>query len=153
MRISLRFKARMRKEQQVRWTALKSVPPGPEKIALLIRYAQEPLVRCGRTFTPDDQAYRRRSFTTTKGWRGNAGLGLCQACGRSGRLRSWHHVLPLCLGGSNGPKNLIRVCHECHAQIHLHLAAPVDTDDALYRLARQLVRPFDATPRLVRGAP
>jgi len=54
-------------------------------------------------------------------------------------------------GGSNGRINRVRICEECHAQIHPHLAVPAETDETLYRQAQQRLAPrFDPTPRLVR---
>jgi len=29
-----------------------------------------------------------------------------------------HHIIPLAIGGSNLPDNLITLCHECHAKAH-----------------------------------
>lgn len=42
---------------------------------------------------------------------------VCAGCGTWERL-TWHHVVPRCLGGSDGPSNLVTVCQTCHAAIH-----------------------------------
>ena len=154
VRLSLRFKKRLRKEFRSRWELLREAPPGPDRIALLIRFATEVILRNGREWrlSREQLKFRRRSFESQKNeWIGVLRPGACRACGRGERHRCWHHIILVSNGGSHGPKNRIAICEECHAQIHLHVRAPETTDDDLYRKARALLVPkFDALPRLVK---
>jgi hypothetical protein len=153
-RLSQRFTAKLRKGQNQRHQAIRGSVPGPHRIALLIEFAKHTVQFSNKTWHPEDLPVRRRRFASAKEWLHNAGCGWCRACGRQNRKLCWHHIMLLSSGGSNAPKNLIKICAECHAQIHLHLQPPSDTDDALYRAARAIkLKPFDPTPRLVRNAP
>lgn len=150
--LSLRFKRKLKSHQRDRWALLNAVNQGPAKIALLIKFATD-VEYYGHHIWRPDTSQRRRIFNADKqSWIGDAGIGHCRACGHGPRLRCWHHILPLCAGGSNSAKNRIRVCEECHAQIHMHLSAPPDTDDALYRQSRALIASGmeRLSPRLVK---
>jgi hypothetical protein len=42
----------------------------------------------------------------------------CFACLNSERWLYWHHVIQVQHGGSNTPRNLVRLCHDCHRRVH-----------------------------------
>ncbi len=44
----------------------------------------------------------------------------CRACSSSHGL-DVHHVIMRSLGGSDGPKNLVSLCRQCHASVHGHV--------------------------------
>ena len=46
----------------------------------------------------------------------------CFACG--GRSHVRHHIIQLQHGGSNKKRNIVRLCHDCHAEIHPWLKHP-----------------------------
>lgn len=41
----------------------------------------------------------------------------CVICGSAINLHC-HHIVPIGLGGSNSPKNLVTLCDYCHSLIH-----------------------------------
>lgn len=43
--------------------------------------------------------------------------GKCEVC-RKSLAYCWHHIKPLSRGGNNADYNLIKVCRECHENIH-----------------------------------
>lgn len=45
----------------------------------------------------------------------------CANCGETERPLHAHHVVPLSLGGSNSPSNLIALCEDCHESLHPHM--------------------------------
>jgi HNH endonuclease len=134
--VSLRQAKQAKREQRRRWEALRRAPMGPERIGLLIRFAA-PTPR-DRQVSIEALRRRRQGFNQMRdGWLGDAGGGQCFGCGRHWRERCWHHIKPLMVGGSNGWKNRVPICTECHAQIHPWLPVPDATNEQLYRLARQ----------------
>lgn len=46
----------------------------------------------------------------------------CFACGGNAQIR--HHIILIKHGGSNSGKNIVRLCKECHAEIHPWLKNP-----------------------------
>lgn len=40
----------------------------------------------------------------------------CANCGSTERLE-WHHMIPVALGGTAEPENMICLCHECHQDV------------------------------------
>lgn len=42
---------------------------------------------------------------------------MCACCG--GRIDRYHHIAPRHKGGSDGPENLVGLCEECHAKVHM----------------------------------
>ena len=42
----------------------------------------------------------------------------CRLCGRYTRNPVCHHIIPVRLGGTHSPNNLITLCPECHKKIH-----------------------------------
>lgn len=115
--LSLRKMKKMRAAQRERVALWKATPVGPERLRLLVDWAHIIVTELSLR----GLAERRRAFNASKDeWRGDAGEGTCAACGRIGR-RLWHHIVQLRNGGTNSPKNLVRVCWPCHAVIHPHL--------------------------------
>ena len=51
---------------------------------------------------------------TLAGLRPHQRLGVCQRCGRYGRV-TVHHIIPLSQGGTDDPDNLLTLCPACHA--------------------------------------
>lgn len=48
-------------------------------------------------------------------------LDVLEACATCGLLTDdvqTHHILPRCLGGTDYPSNLVRICADCHGLIH-----------------------------------
>lgn len=43
--------------------------------------------------------------------------GKCASCGNDDELEI-HHIVPLCLGGTNNLTNLVPLCHRCHKAAH-----------------------------------
>src|SRR5436190_608703 len=44
-----------------------------------------------------------------------------ETCRRCGTERPWlhtHHIKPRCEGGTDEPENLLRVCSNCHEDLH-----------------------------------
>ena len=50
--------------------------------------------------------------------------GLCQIC--KGNGVEVHHIRPKQYGGTNDPRNLITLCHECHVAVHHMLDGMMD---------------------------
>lgn len=48
----------------------------------------------------------------------------CFGCFTSARFLYWHHVIQVQNGGSNAPRNIVRLCHRCHRDVHPWLEAP-----------------------------
>lgn len=48
---------------------------------------------------------------------------ICFCCCTAGRRLYWHHVIQVQHGGSNAPRNLVHICHRCHAAVHPWLDA------------------------------
>jgi hypothetical protein len=112
--LSLRKMKKLRAAQRERRALWLATPVGPERLRLLVEWARISITE----MSTRGLAERRRAFNASKDeWRGDANEGLCAACGRHGR-RVWHHIVQLQNGGSNSPKNLVKVCWPCHAVIH-----------------------------------
>ena len=151
--MSMRFQKRLRKAQRARSVRLKMTPPGPLRIGLLIEFARPMRTPSGNVIATRGPVCRRRQgfLVQKRAWLGEAGVGCCSACGRPDRMRVWHHICQLQHMGSNSPRNLLKICHECHAQIHPHLTMTETVDEDLYQAARLTTqRSFDARPRLVK---
>jgi hypothetical protein len=147
---SLRLAKKTRAVMRSRYDELRSVPAGPARIRILIDAARDRVIHAGRPWQVPDRLYsarRERHNEARDSWLGRAAFGTCFACGRSAD-RIWHHVLPLNNGGTNSARNRVRVCRECHAQIHPHLPIELNTNEAIYREATRAV---ESKPRLVRN--
>jgi len=48
----------------------------------------------------------------------------CYICGRQNHL-TLHHLIPKSLGGSDAPSNLVCLCENCHAKLHLLISSLV----------------------------
>lgn len=53
----------------------------------------------------------------------------CFACHTTEKHLYWHHVIQVQHGGSNDPRNLVRVCHACHRAVHPWLPAPTTVEN------------------------
>lgn len=153
--MSLRFQKQIRAQQRQWRGQIEGCEVGPARIGLLIRFAAEKFRYNGRAkpFEQTPHTLRRRRVAHNgqrDSWLGSAGHGMCRACGRW-RDRIWHHIMPLMNGGSNNRHNRLRICEECHAQIHPHLDVPGRTNEQLYHEARRTLQP-DLRPRLVKKA-
>lgn len=42
----------------------------------------------------------------------------CLVCKEKGKRTHIHHIIPISKGGSNDKCNLVRVCYDCHCNIH-----------------------------------
>jgi len=42
----------------------------------------------------------------------------CNACGCANKALHVHHIVPLSEGGTNDPRNLVTLCHDCHLAQH-----------------------------------
>lgn len=125
MAMSVRKQKKYRAGQRERRAAFLAAPIGPERLRLLVEWARISVT----TMSDRGLAGRRIAFNASKeSWRGDAGEGTCKACGRFGQ-RVWHHIVQLQHGGTNGPKNLTKVCRPCHAVIHPHL--PMTEEDPI----------------------
>jgi 5-methylcytosine-specific restriction endonuclease McrA len=125
MALSLRKQKKMRAAQRERNAIWRSTPVGPERLRLLVEWAHIGITEMSTRGLIE----RRQAFNASKDvWRGHAGIGWCGACGREGK-RVWHHIVQLQLGGTNSPKNLVKVCWPCHAVIHPHL--PMTAEDPI----------------------
>ena len=51
-------------------------------------------------------------------WIRDAKYHFCAACGREDDLQ-YHHLVPIALGGSNTPDNIIVLCAGCHQKWHM----------------------------------
>lgn len=75
-------------------------------------------LKCGFWVSRDEVEEKRRQFQLIKSY-----LLLilpdtkCYVCDRKATDR--HHVLPLCKGGLNDPKNLVPLCKKCHKRLDL----------------------------------
>lgn len=148
--MSIRREKKRRSAQRQRMIQFSMTPEGPERVALLIQWA-----RIIVTEVSDEvlSKKRRQHESARDSWRGLAGFGRCGACGRPG-ARFWHHIVQLKNGGpSVSRRNLVRICAECHSQVHTHLAVPEMTDEGLYREANKIAAsPAKAmAPRLIRN--
>lgn len=115
--LSMRKLKKLRAAQRERDALWKATPVGPERLRLLVEWAHVSIIER----SAHGLSAVRRAFNASKDeWRGHAGAGRCGACGRIG-FRVWHHIVQLQHGGTNSPKNLVRVCLPCHAVIHPHL--------------------------------
>lgn len=125
MGLSLRKQKKLRSAQRDRRALWKATPVGPSRLRLLVDWAHVNVTEMSVRGLID----RRRAFNASKDeWRGHAGDGTCAACGRFG-ARAWHHIVQLQYGGTNSPKNLVRVCRPCHAVIHPHM--PMTAEDPI----------------------
>jgi hypothetical protein len=125
MSLSLRKLKKLRAAQRERTARWKATSVGPERLGLLVEWAHVIITEMSARGLAD----RRRAFNASKDeWRGDAGEGWCAACGQRGP-RVWHHIVQLQYGGTNSPKNLVRVCRPCHAVIHPHL--PMTEEDPI----------------------
>jgi 5-methylcytosine-specific restriction endonuclease McrA len=123
--MSLRKLKKHRAAQRSRHAEWKATPYGPDRLRLLVEWARVSL----RGRSASDLSVIRRAFNASKDqWRGHAGVGKCHACERIGD-RVWHHIVQLQNGGSNSPKNLVKVCLPCHAVIHPFL--PMTDEDPI----------------------
>jgi hypothetical protein len=77
----------------------------------------------------------------------------CFACLNSERWLYWHHVIQVQHGGSNTPRNLVRLCHDCHRRVHPWLPARTSVEnrygwtsvgDLSERVVTKLVERFEA---------
>lgn len=124
MSLSLRKLKKIRAAQRERHAQWRVTPFGPERLRLLVEWAHVIVAeRSARNLS-----IARRAFNASKEWRGDAGTGMCGACGRTGE-RAWHHIVQLQYGGTNSPKNLVKVCRPCHAVIHPHI--PMTEEDPI----------------------
>lgn len=48
----------------------------------------------------------------------------CFVCGDRGQTLYRHHVIQVQHGGSNSPRNVVKLCHACHHLIHPWLEKP-----------------------------
>jgi hypothetical protein len=53
----------------------------------------------------------------------------CFGCLNRDRWLYWHHVIQVQHGGSNSPRNLVRLCHRCHRTVHPWLEEPTTTEN------------------------
>jgi 5-methylcytosine-specific restriction endonuclease McrA len=73
---------------------------------------------------PKEYKVRRLKFNKSKRKCGlRVGSKPCELCG-SERATQRHHVILLVNGGPNQRRNLIALCHACHADIHPWMARP-----------------------------
>jgi 5-methylcytosine-specific restriction endonuclease McrA len=63
-----------------------------------------------RETDPRVRLMRKRKITPSKH------IKQCAFCGNKNSLEE-HHMIPLMFGGDNDERNLIFLCHECHAQV------------------------------------
>lgn len=52
----------------------------------------------------------------------------CWSCLTKERRLYWHHVIRVAHGGSSTPRNVVRICHQCHGSIHSHLPPPTTAE-------------------------
>lgn len=52
----------------------------------------------------------------------------CFVCQNEEWHLSWHHIIQVQHGGSNDPRNFVRVCGWCHGRIHPWLPEPTSAD-------------------------
>ena len=51
----------------------------------------------------------------------------CHVCGCTDESKlTYHHIVPLALGGTNSLRNIIVLCVDCHAKTHMRLSAFAD---------------------------
>ena len=63
----------------------------------------------------------------------------CNLCGSDNNLEK-HHIVPKSKGGSNKPRNLVKLCRNCHQQIHKEgVVSPVESvvRDLFRKLAKK----------------
>lgn len=64
----------------------------------------------------------------------------CFACFTGSRHLYWHHVIQVQHGGSNNARNIVRLCHRCHTDVHPWLEPR----------ARELRTKWEAVPDIMR---
>jgi hypothetical protein len=99
------YKKAMRNDLNKFWKAFNR----SDKISLLKEYSE-------KRYYDSPQIYLiRKNFNTNiyikKGFRSR-----CYVCGYFPTIP--HHIIQIQNGGLNIKKNIIRICHECHAKIH-----------------------------------
>lgn len=67
-------------------------------------------------YDPARHRERRKTFDDTKLDRFSLRGKRCQACGEWAQCR--HHIFELQHGGVNHKRNIVYLCHRCHARIH-----------------------------------
>jgi len=53
----------------------------------------------------------------------------CFVCRSAERHLYWHHIIQVQHGGSNDPRNFVRICHACHRRLHPWLPAPTSLEN------------------------
>jgi hypothetical protein len=89
-----------------------------DRLALLQRYAEKRVV----SNDPRSHAERRAAYQRGNP-RGRSLVGQCWCCSGWASVYN-HHVIQLQHGGSNSSLNIVRICGECHADIHPWLERP-----------------------------
>lgn len=55
--------------------------------------------------------------TLEQKWQGEDGEIRCVSCDRTDI--TWHHVVPIEIGGADRISNIVPLCHDCHMNVHL----------------------------------
>ena len=66
--------------------------------------------------TSPERASRNLSPTFRKAVREEKGC-VCANCGSAERIE-YHHIVPISLGGTDSPGNMVALCHVCHVAAH-----------------------------------
>lgn len=106
------YELRQEKQRHVDafWIAFKNANDQPTKLDLLRGMADKVFGRPGAW-----NAEKRRRFEQIKNKYYQL-EGPCKVCGRPSEVR--HHIIQLRNGGSNHGSNVIRLCKDCHSEIH-----------------------------------
>jgi len=52
----------------------------------------------------------------------------CFCCLTAERCLYWHHIIQVQHGGSNSPRNFVRLCKACHRRVHPWLEPPTSVE-------------------------
>ena len=66
------------------------------------------------SYQEHSQKYKPRKDHSSFAWHNKKES--CANCGSTERLE-WHHMIPVALGGTAEPENMICLCHECHQDV------------------------------------
>jgi len=102
------------------WEKFNLTRTGEEKMRLLQRAASPPWKRV----SPAMRLHLRNKYQR-HGWKLlDVPISECPVCGNTSASEK-HHVIPLCFGGINENRNLLKICYGCHDAIHPWMKADV----------------------------